>query len=193
MNLKGLKVSAQDVQILQPGAYLCSLNRIQELTDRHSNFGGAIKTDNLPPWDDPTDQVALTYVCAGKGIITRRYPLAGYIGFDELSEAQKASGKFISANSGKGHEQYACVEGKDGKLYRVPSEPKTAAAIRILSDVARGFGAATDDDLYEALTKAIAEKRIAEVTVFERSFDGEAGSGSIMDVKSVRAPKVAVA
>lgn len=101
------------------------------LTDSFSNFDGSPRNaEDLPEWDDPTVQLAVTFASTdGHGVHTHRFNLQGFKPWDTLTEKEQKSDDFVQLG------KYACKKNKRGQLVRLPDKDKSATAVGMLDQL----------------------------------------------------------
>lgn len=116
--LESYKSKAPEFQKLPAGDHTVRLVSYKA-TDSFHNYDGTIK-ENLPEYKNATEQLVITVVSTeGKGGITHRLNLDGYLRYSQLTKKEVESGKFIEIDD------FACAK-----------DPKTGIVVR-LSDEAR--------------------------------------------------------
>lgn len=165
---KSFKVEKPAFQSLKEGTHVVRVARFAE-THSFNKYDGSQK-DDLPEWSNPTPQLAITVVAVeGGGGLTHRLNGCGFVQFDDLSEEQLQSGKFVAL----GKTGYACYEDEEGDTVRLIDEEKTQACANIINQFAAALGLSEDSNLIEGLEKAISEKLTMKVTVVNDPYDGK--------------------
>ena len=129
------KVSKPEFNLLPAGEHVVRIVR-SESTTSFNQFDGTEKSD-LPAWNDPTPQLAITVVAAEEGKsggMTHRLNGRGYVKMSELTAEQLASGDFQDENG------YACTINNENLLVRVVSEKHTQECANILNQFANALG-----------------------------------------------------
>ena len=162
----GFQVSKPEVNVLSAGVHVVHISKFL-LTDASRTYSGELKTD-LKPWVDVHPQLAVTYAAVdGRGVITDRFNTKGNLRYDELTEAQRKSGRFENV------EGYACITNNAGELERVESPERTTQCHNILNKFAQAAGLKEGENLIEGLNAAIAEKRQLTITVSSDTYEGK--------------------
>ena len=168
---KSKKVAKPKFMQLTEGKHIVRFTRVEEVGSFH-NYDGSLKTD-LPEWDNETPQLAVTMVAAedGKsGGITHRFNGCGFLKYEDLSEKQLKTGKYVDIQG------YACYEHKEGDqtfTMREESSENIEACDNILDQFSAAMGFEEDSDFYESLESAIAEQKTVEITVVSKVWDGK--------------------
>lgn len=168
---RSLGVAKPEFQHLAEGVNIVRILRIEE-TDSFSQFKGTVK-DELPEWSDPTPQLAITFVSAEKGKsggITHRYNGKGNKKYDDLTDAEIASGKFENVRG------YACVYNKQNQLVRVEDPEKTQMCANIINQLATALRIEESDEegaLMEGLENARIEETCVQITVVNEQYNGK--------------------
>lgn len=128
------KSKTPEFQQLKEGDWNVRLVRYQA-TDSFHNFDGSLKS-NLPAYVNPTEQLVITVVNnEGRGGITHRLNMDGYVRYSELTEKELKSGKFIDIAG------YACAKDpKTGEIKRIPDEARTATCEGMLDQFMAATG-----------------------------------------------------
>jgi hypothetical protein len=122
-----------------------------KVTDSFHNYDGTLKS-NLPGFVNPTEQLAITCVSTeGKGGITHRLNMDGYLRTEQLSDKELASGKFIDING------YACAKNAEGEVVRLIDEERSNTCMGILDQFFASTGLPVGSTL-EDLDAIIADK-----------------------------------
>jgi hypothetical protein len=164
--LESYKSKAPEFQQLKEGDHNVRLVRFQA-TDSFHNFDGSLK-NNLPAYTNPTEQLVITVVnAAGKGGITHRLNLDGYVRYGELTEKELKSGKFVDIGG------YACAKDpKTGEIKRVTDEARTATCEGMLDQFMAATGlpvGSSVDDLDDVIeSKAVFGVRVTKETYEEK-------------------------
>jgi hypothetical protein len=153
-------------QKLATGANKVRLVSLKQ-TDSFHNYDGTMK-ENLPEYVNPCEQLAITVVSTeGKGGLTHRLNLEGYVPFSKLSAEEIESGLFIDVNG------YACAVNKKTKeLQRIPDETNTATCVGIMDQLFAAIGMPEGSGI-EDLDEAIADKKEFVVTVTNEPYEGK--------------------
>jgi hypothetical protein len=198
MNLLSNEVKPKSFTKLGEGSHNVCILSWSETNDRCKNLKGDAKdAKNLPPWTDSIDQVAVTFGAQGKdsGVITRRYVGTGYRKWEDLTDAEKASGMYTCLSSSKGQEMYACLGNKEKGFRRIEDPAKSEKAVNVFNDLMLALGAKEGDDPKAVLDSAVANWTKIQITVAEHAYEGageNASSGTSLDVTHTKAIKVAV-
>lgn len=161
----GFKVSKPEVNVLTAGIHNVCISKVLP-TDASHKYSGELK-DDVKPWVDKHYQLAVTYTSVdGKGVITDRLNTRGFTRFDELTEADRKSGKYENI------EGYACITTKAG-LERVDSVERTNQCKNIINKLAFAAGLKEEENLIEGFEAAIAEKRQLTITVSSDTYEGK--------------------
>jgi len=136
-------------------------------TNSFRNYDGTVKS-NLPAYTNPTEQLAITVVSvAGRGGLTHRLNMDGYVRTKELTGAELESGKFIDVDG------YACAKDPaSGKLVRLTDEARTATCEGILDQMFAALGIPVGSGI-DALDEAIQDKKEFVVNVTREEFGPE--------------------
>jgi hypothetical protein len=136
-------------------------------TDSFHNYDGTLK-ETLPDYTNPCEQLAITVVSTeGKGGLTHRLNLEGYVPFSKLSAAEIESGKFTDVSG------YACaVNPKSKELNRIPDPANTAVCEGIMDQLFAALGMAEGSGI-EDLDAIIAEKKEFIVNVTNEPYEGK--------------------
>jgi len=180
------ETSASSTSTLDAGKHNVRIVLAQQTTDRFADLGGITKKEVLPPWNDETPQLAITFG-NNEGVITRRYSVLGYKTMADLTDEEIASGEYTAKSSQYGDENYACVEKKEGVFVRVISKPKTERARQMISDILAHAGVEPGQGVMDAIKSAIADKKQLSITVEETAYsikrkEANADARSIFDV-----------
>lgn len=165
---KKFKVRKPEFALLAVGEQIVRLLRIEEMNS-FQQYNGQPK-DELPEWQNATPQLAVTVVAAEEGKnggLTHRFNGCGFDKYDELTEKQIKSGKYVNVGG------YACYKDGDGDLVRQESEENTKACENIMNQFAAALQIEEDSDLYEGLEQAIADQTPFRVTVTNDPYDGK--------------------
>jgi len=137
------------------------------VSDSFHQFDGSLK-DNLPEYENPTEQLIVTCVStSGKGGITHRLNMEGYTRFNELTDKQLQSGKFVDVDG------YACARDiKTKKLIRLSDPKRTATCEGILDQMFAAMNIPVGNGI-EALEDVIAEKVEFTVKVTKEDWEGK--------------------
>jgi hypothetical protein len=134
-------------------------------TDSFHNYDGSLKNE-LPEWANPCEQLAITVVStSGKGGLTHRLNMEGYVKFSELTTEEVKSGKFTDVNG------YACAKNKSGKLVRIVDEGKTKTCENILDQAFAAIGMEEGSGVAD-LDTAIADKKEFDILVVNEPYEG---------------------
>lgn len=148
--LSNYSSKAPEFQKLPEGENMVRLASYK-VTDSFHNYDGTLKS-NLPQFVNPTEQLAITCVSVeGKGGITHRLNMDGYLRMNQLSDKELQSGKFIDIDG------YACAKNKDGQIVRLIDEERTRTCEGILDQFFSATGLPVGSTL-EDLDTVIAEK-----------------------------------
>ena len=135
-------------------------------TDSFRNSDGSLKAD-LPSWKTPTDQLYMLCVSVeGKGSIGHRLQGKAWRKFDQLTDAEIASKKFINVDG------YACVKAKDGSVDRIPDEKGLEACSRIFDRFMNAVGL-PEGSTIEDLDGVIADKTEFLIVVVNDEYEGK--------------------
>jgi len=136
-------------------------------TDSFHNYDGSLKAD-LPEYKNATEQLVITVVSTtGKGGLTHRLNMDGYVRFSELTEKEVKSGKFVEVD------EFACAKDpKSGDLVRLSDEARTKTCEGILDQMFAAMQIPVGEGI-EALDEAIAEKREFTVNVTKEEYAGK--------------------
>lgn len=136
-------------------------------TDSFRNYDGTEKS-TLPDYDNPTEQLVITVVSTtGKGGLTHRLNMDGFVKYKELTPEEIASKLYTDIDG------YACaMNKKTKKLERVSDEKRCATCEGILDQFFASLQIGIGSGL-EALDEAIAEKRAFNVDVTVEEYDGK--------------------
>lgn len=165
--LTDYKSKAPEFQQLKEGDHNVRLVRYQP-TDSFHNFDGSLK-ENLPEYVNPTEQLVITVVsAAGRGGITHRLNLDGYVRYSELSDKELKSGKFIDING------YACSEDpKTEEIKRVTDEARTATCEGMLDQFMAATGLPVGSGI-DDLDEVIASKKEFGIRVTKEVYEDKA-------------------
>lgn len=136
-------------------------------TDSFHNYDGSIKP-NLPAYSNPTEQLVITVVSAkGKGGLTHRLNMDGYVRFNELTEKEVKSGKFVEID------EFACAKDpKTGALIRISDEARTKTCEGILDQMFAAMQIPVGEGI-EALDECIHNNRVFVVNVTKEEYQGK--------------------
>jgi hypothetical protein len=151
-------------------------------TDREIDLSGKLKEEEkLPPWTDPTEQLAVTFG-NDNGVITRRYSRFAYRKYSDLTPQEQKSGKFKPKNSTFGNEDYACISDGKGGLKRVIDEKRSEKGLGFLKDITKAGRIPAGIEIIEGLTQMMQEGTIVRIVVESRTYNGSVN----YNVKSVK-------
>lgn len=159
------QVSKPEMTLLTAGEHRVRILSIR-MTDADHKLDGNVK-DNPKPWVDVHQQLAVTFGAIKGGLITNRFNSKGFERYDELTDAQRASGLFQNI------EGFACTQNKKGQLQRAESVAKTTECINIINKFAASLGVAEGESLLESIDAAIADKRELVIIVKADSYKGK--------------------
>jgi hypothetical protein len=164
--LSNYQSKAPEFQKLTKGDHTVRLVSYKPTTSFH-NYDGSLKS-NLPAYSNPTEQLAITVVSvAGKGGLTHRLNMDGYVRTKELTPAELESGKFTDVDG------YACAKDPaSGKLVRLTDEARTATCEGILDQMFAAMGLPVGSGI-DSLDAAIQEKKEFVVNVTREEFGPE--------------------
>jgi hypothetical protein len=162
-----LVVEKPEFSLLPEGDNVVRLIRFEEV-DSFTNYDGTEKT-NEKGWDDATPQLAITVVAAedGKsGGLSHRFNGMGFVKYDELTDKQKQSDKYMNVDG------YAC-EKKGDQVVRILDPERTKSCKNILMQFANAAGCEPGVSLADGLNKAIADGHTFTTTVTVEEYDGK--------------------
>jgi hypothetical protein len=152
------QVAKPELTLMQAGDHVSRISSVR-MTDADHQLDGVPKKEQKP-WVDVHHQMAVTFASVkGAGLITNRFNSKGFERYDELTDEQRASGKFENV------EGFACRKNKQGQLERCESVSRTTECINILNKFAAALGIAEGESLMDGIQRAIAEKRELVVLV----------------------------
>ena len=158
-------VEVKDFTSLKPGNHNVRLAKFAVVDSFDKNTAGDIK-ENLPEWQDATDQLFVTFV--GKdGAISHRFNLQGYVKFSELTASEIKAKKVIDIKG------YACIKNKDGNIVRIEDPAKTETALGIVDQFTSALDIPERTPLGEALENAINEKTELNIYVKEEVYNNK--------------------
>ena len=160
LNFFAGKVKAPEFQQLSEGDCIVNLSRFEEVNS-FIQYNGEEK-DNLPPWQNLHPQLALTMVSAeeGKpGAITHRMNGKGWKKYSQLTEEEKASGKYDKAGD------WAITADENGKTVRIEDPEKTKICENMLAQALTAMGCDVGGDIEEELNHVIENKVQFKITV----------------------------
>lgn len=141
-------------------------------TDSFRNYDGTLK-EKLPQFSNATEQLVITVVSTipGKGGLTHRLNMDGYLRWKDLSQKEVESGKFTEVE--EGDEIYACAtDPKTKKLIRLNDEGRTKTCEGILDQMFAAMQVPVGSGVDE-LDNIIAEKREFIVNVAISDYQGK--------------------
>lgn len=164
--LSSYKSKTPEFQKLEEGDQIVRLASYKE-TDSFHNYDGTMK-DPLPDYSNPTEQLVITVVStSGKGALTHRLNLDGFVRFSELTEKEVRSGKFEDVLG------YACAKDpKTKELVRLTDEARTRTCEGILDQMFAAMNVSEGSGI-EALDEAIADKAEFVVRVTREEYEGK--------------------
>jgi hypothetical protein len=120
-------------------------------------------------YTNPTEQLVITVVSvAGKGGLTHRLNMDGFLRMKDLSKAEMESGMFTEIDS------YACAKDPvTGKLVRITDEARTATCEGILDQFFASLGCPVGSGI-EALDEAIQTKKEFVINVTREEYGADA-------------------
>lgn len=115
-------------ELLPVGKSIVRLSTYKVIDSFH-DYNGQLKI-NRPEYVTSTEQLVVTLVATEhRGALTHRFNMDGYVKYDELTPAEKASGKFVDRNG------YACaIDPESGKLVRLSDEKKEETCKSLLNN-----------------------------------------------------------
>lgn len=162
--LDSYQSKAPEFQKLEKGDHDVRLVSYKTIDSFH-NYDGTLKP-NLPAYTNPTEQLVITVVSAnGKGGLTHRLNMDGYVRFSELTEKEVKSGKFVEIDS------YACAKDpKTGDLVRITDEARTKTCEGILDQMFAAMQIPVGSGL-DALDEAIQNKVVFNINVTSEKYE----------------------
>lgn len=164
--LENYASKAPEFQKLDEGDHTVRLASYKA-TDSFHNYDGTLK-ENLPEYKNSTEQLAITVVAVGgRGGLTHRLNLDGYLRMSELSDKEIKSGKFVDIDG------YACAKDpKSGDIIRLTDETRTKTCEGIMDQFFAAIGLPVGSGIDE-LDQAIANKNEFVVKVTKEEYDGK--------------------
>jgi len=165
---KDFKVAKPEFQLLPEGEQVVRLLRV-ELLNSFQQYNGTAK-DELPQWENATPQLAVTVVASEEGKnggMTHRFNGCGYRKYDELTKAEKDSGKYEDIDG------YACYTDDEGDMIREEDPDRTEKCANIINQFASALQIEEGEDLMPALNRAIEDQVAFRVTVVNEPYEGK--------------------
>lgn len=165
---KDFKVSKPEFALLPEGEQQVRLLRV-EVLNSFQQYNGQPK-ESLPQWANATPQLAITVVASAEGKnggLTHRFNGCGYRKYDELTEKELKSGKYINV------EGYACYKDADDDIVREEDTDRTQSCANILNQFASAMQIEEGSDLMPALEEAIQDQVSFRVTVTNDPYEGK--------------------
>lgn len=165
-----VKCEKPDFVTISEGEHIGVIRQAALVNSFMKDLKGTMKTD-LPEWITPTTQIALVLQAVGKtkGITTTRINRNAYLKWNDLSQEEKASGKYTPDEN----EKYALVETKDGKFDRVVDEEGTKKCISIINQLGVTLGADPGTPLEKAINDAIEDGCVFKFKVKSEKYKGK--------------------
>lgn len=175
------KSSKPAFQALPAGEQTVALVAVQEVDSLHNPDGTEKAEEKRKGWADATPQVLITVIgITNKGGMSHRLNGLGYKRFDELTDKQLSSGKYINV------EGYACIKDAKQNIVRIKDDARTEQCKSILNEVFNALQIPEGSGM-EALAEAAAERRQMQVNVAADEYDGKTN----FKLKKFRKPAVA--
>ncbi len=136
---QNFKSEAPTFEKVPEGIYLFTLVQVIFDLDSFHNWDGTPKVE-LPEWKNPTPQIGLLAKC-DKGVVPFRLNGESYLRWDDLTEKQIASGKYVQAGN------YALVK---KTMMREPldiDDPRTLGAISIVNEIMKALDMPEGSDI----------------------------------------------
>ena len=156
---------APDFKNLQEGDHVCKFTHLQMVNSRE-NTNGTLKA-NQPAYVDSFPQIFFRALSVdGKGSVVGRINLGAFGKYEDLTDAEKESGKF------ENHKGYACHLDKDKNLVRIPSAKGLEGVKSINNSIAHAIGQ-TGQDIAVALDNVMEAGDTFGIKVVIEEYDGK--------------------
>jgi len=150
------------VNLLAVGKHIVSLVKVF-MINSFMNMNGSMKDDQ--PWDEPTDQLGITFVNEKGEIISHRFNGEGFLHTDSVDPDEMIALGLVDLNG------YACKDLGNGKYQRVTSEENSEACKNILNQFLWACGLEEGSTIQDLIDKK--DDLSLEIEVIETEWDGK--------------------